>query len=68
MTRNSFNIKEINNGWLISFYNDVGEQCFFVSSVEDMISIITNVCKQQGLQSPDDSVTNNYKRIERIGK
>jgi hypothetical protein len=54
-----FNIKEINNGWLISFYGQNGEECFFVNNAEDMSELIVRICKTRGLASFSDPLKNN---------
>lgn len=38
-----FEINEINNGWVISFYNESGQQTYFFNKPEDMVEILNRL-------------------------
>jgi hypothetical protein len=38
-----FEINEINNGWVVSFYNIEGQQTYYFNNSEDMMKILSNL-------------------------
>ena len=49
-----FTIREINNGWLLSFYNEKGQQTFWMDSLEDLQEVLVRGTKRTSTTTSSD--------------
>ena len=63
--KSRFEINEINNGWVVSFYNLDGQQSYYFDNSKDMIAVLDKIIfkeEKPSFETRNELASNELKR------